>query len=94
MTKIISAYQVFYMPKHLRQASKIDDMSATFAAQIMSSLLLMSQIELCRYGNSTAPLQRPPEKMIQKQNHKQTDSLRLTVFRQSKRLAITYTPNT
>ncbi|OYR13592.1 hypothetical protein CEV33_0388 [Brucella grignonensis] len=34
MAKIIFAYQVFYMPKHLRQASKIDDMTATFAAQM------------------------------------------------------------
>jgi len=33
MAKIIFAYQVFYMPKHLRQASKIDDMAATFAAR-------------------------------------------------------------
>jgi len=94
MTKIISAYQVFYMPKHLRQASKIDDMSATFAAQIMSALLLISQIELCRYGNSIVPLQRPSEKMIQKQNHKQTDSLKITFCQQPKRLAITYRRNT
>jgi len=35
MAKNLFAYQVFYMPNHLRQASKIDDMAANFAAQII-----------------------------------------------------------
>jgi hypothetical protein len=62
MAKIIFAYQVFYMPKHLRQASKIDDMTATFAAQMIYLKRIMPipsfawfghiPIEPSKYGNS------------------------------------------